>query len=321
MQSELGAVSPLATEVVVAHVPVEATPYGEPVRPHVRHVLVDALVRAGHEVTQWAVRTPDDITALATDHPGCLVFNLCYGLRDPDHKGPGIGTRGLDQPGVAAAVADHGLGLVGSGAEAQRRCQDKSTAAVLVADIVASPQEFTLDQALDHDGPLVVKPRAGAAHRNVRLITDRAELEARPPGDGELIQEYLDGPEYTVGVVGDGAGGRIPLPVVRIRNERQGDTPAVYDWSTTTWGPDASGRFGLSDLTLALYDGLGLADYARFDYRVVPGRGPVLLDANTLPNLAPRQLLATSARWAGIQYPDLVTRILDSARHRLTVTA
>ncbi len=111
------------------------------------------------------------------------------------------------------------------------------------------------------------------------------------------------------------------LPVMRIRNTREGTNPAVYNWSTTTWAPDASGRFALASTSIELFECLGLHDYARFDFRVVAGRGPVLLDANALPNLAPRQLLATSARWAGIQFPDLINRIMGSARDRLAVGA
>jgi D-alanine-D-alanine ligase len=298
--------------VVVAHVPVEATPYGEPVRPHVRHVIVAALRRAGYQVADLAIRTPGDLVALSQAHPTCVVLNLCYGLRDRP------GTPGLDQPGIASLLAEVGIAAVGSGADAQRRCQDKARAAELVAEIgVASPRAFSLDQAIDHDGPLVVKPRAGAAHRDVRLVTDPAQLATDPPDDDALIQEYLDGPEYTVGVIGDGAGRLMTLPVMRIRNQRNGTAPAVYDWSTTTWAPDASGRFGLAATSLALFRHLGLDDYARFDFRVVPGRGVILLDANALPNLAPRQLLATSARWAGMHYPRFVTRIMTTALDRL----
>ncbi len=70
-----------------------------------------------------------------------------------------------------------------------------------------------------------------------------------------------------------------------------------------------------------LLDALGLEDYARFDFRAVRGRGPVLMDANALPNLAPRQLLATSARWDGLTFPDLIAELVESAivRHGSTV--
>ena len=128
-------------------------------------MVVDALQRAGHEVADLAVRRADDLTSLARNHPEAIVFNLCYGLR-ATKRSPG-----LDQPGIAAALVEAGVGVVGSGAEAQRRCQDKAQAAELVAEIgVASPRAFTVEEAVAHGGPFVVKPRAGAAHRDVRLV-------------------------------------------------------------------------------------------------------------------------------------------------------
>lgn len=297
--------------MVVAHVPVEATPFGEPVRLHVRTVIVGALRRSGYDVTDFAVRSADDIKTLAEVHAGSVVFNLCYGLRRRN------GVKAMDQPGIAGALSDLGMTIVGSDAAAQRRCQDKLETARVVAEIgVDSPMTLTLAEALDQGGPLVVKPRAGAAHRGVRLVTEAGLLADSPPGDGELIQEYVDGPEYTIGIVGSHTEDITALPVVRIRYRREGTAPAVYDWATTTSAPDAPGRFGLAARSLELFRGLGLGDYARFDFRVVAGRGPVLLDANALPNLAPRQLMATSARWAGMQYPDLLRAIVASALDR-----
>ena len=336
-------------QIVLAHVPVKSTPYGEPVRPHVRRLILAALERAGYEAHDVAVRSRDDLERLAAVHPRALVFNLCYGLRAPDRVDKAGDSDGsLDQPGVAAALVELGLGLVGSDAAAQRRCQDKAETARLVAGIgVESPREMTMDEAMSLSGPFVVKPRQGAAHRGLRLVADSAALAQSPPTDDMMIQEYLDGPEYTVGVIGgdgqaghgsgnrgerqdsqrhgDGsvgqgwghAEGPMALPVVRIRNVREGAEPTLYDWATTTSAPDAPGRFGLPAIALELFTFLGLADYARFDFRVVPGRGPVLLDANALPNLAPRQLLATSARWAGIQLPELIGTIVASAQCRL----
>ena len=99
----------------MAYVPVEATPYGEPVRPHVRAVIVGALRRCGYDVSDFAVRSKGDLEALAEAHANSVVFNLCYGLRGGD------GIAGLDQPGIAATLCDLGLTLVGSDAAAQRQ--------------------------------------------------------------------------------------------------------------------------------------------------------------------------------------------------------
>ena len=328
--------------VIVAFVPVEATPYGEPVRAHTRHLILDALIGAGYRAREVAVRAPGDLEAVAAADPGALILNLCYGLKPVDGSAP------LDQPALASLMAGLGLRLVGSGPAAQQRCQDKPAAAQLATEIgVRSPAVLTLSEALAHHGPLVVKPRSGAAHRGLRLITDPAKLASNPPGDDAMIQEYLEGPEYTVGILahpgspdgngddgstraGNGHGSGQPgsrsqqleaLPVVRIRYRRTVDpAPAVYDWGSTTFAPDAPGRFGLAELSLRLFRHLGLTDYGRFDYRVTAEHGPVLLDANTLPNLAPRQLLATSARWRGLQYPDFITRLIATAHSRSAPT-
>ena len=294
--------------VTIAHVPVEATMYGEPVRPHVRHLIAEALRPAGHQVDDVAIGQPSDIDDLARHSPESMVFNLCYGLRSPAD-----GTA-LGQPDVAAAMEAAGLSLIGSGAAAQFRCQDKSTGAQIAEDAgIATPREFTLAEAVEQPGPLIVKPREGAAHRDVRIVTDPSSLSSDPPSDVMMIQEYLDGPEYTIGVLGNDVCGIKVLPLTRVRLRRAGTEPAVYDWSTTTMAPDSGTRFGIAAVAERLFEAYGLVDYARFDVRVVAGRGPVLLDANALPNLAPRQLLATSARWAGLTYPRLISAITTAA--------
>lgn len=300
--------------VTIAHVPVEATMYGEPVRPHVRFLIAEALRRAGHRVDDVAIGRTSDIEDLARRSPESIVFNLCYGLRPPDGMA-------LGQPDVAAAMEAAGLSLIGSGAAAQFGCQDKSSGAQIAEDAgVATPREFTLDEALEQPGPLIVKPREGAAHRDVKIVTDPSSLASDPPGDTMMIQEYLDGPEYTIGVLGNDECGIKVLPLTRVRLRRAGTEPAVYDWSTTTMAPDSGNRFGIAAAAERLFEAYGLVDYARFDVRVVAGRGPVLLDANALPNLAPRQLLATSARWAGLTYPRLISAITTAAIVRNSAT-
>ncbi len=285
--------------------PVDATPFGEPVRPHLRSLIAASLERCGVHVVDTPLRSLADIQALdvSTD----LVFNLCYGLRTSEQI--------LSQPDVAEAFETAGHRLVGSDAATQRRCQDKRHAGELAAAVgVSVPTEFNLTNAENAEGPLLIKPREGAAHRGIRIIDDPTQLTVADESPDVLIQEYLDGPEYTIGVVGNGATAR-PLPLMRVRYGRS-STPRIYEWGGTSTAPDSAGRFGLADAAVALFEALGMSDYARFDFRAIPGRGPVLMDANALPNLAGRQLLATSARWAGIDHPTLIRSIVASAHTR-----
>lgn len=297
--------------IVLAHVPVQCTPFGEPVRPAVRHLIKHALSQVGFAVVDYEVESVRSIKELAQKHPQSLVFNLCYGLKATDHN------PALSQPDVAATFEECGLRLVGSGSVAQGRCQDKLGAAEIAASLgIDSPRCFVLADALTQQGPLLIKPRSGAAHRGIQIVETPADLDAETHDPSNLIQEYLDGPEYTIGVLDKPGHGPQPLPLVRVRYQRQLDKPAVYEWASASMAPDSPNRFGLADLACELFDLFALQDYARFDFRAVRGRGPVLMDVNALPNLAPRQLLATSARWGGFQYPDLIAAIAWSAFER-----
>lgn len=291
--------------IVIAYVPERSTPFGEPVRSHQLHLMATALRTAGWSpaVTAFDPATPAD--SLSGDGPS-VVFNLCYGWRGGD------GQPALGQPELAARLGATGE-LVGSETEAQRRCQDKRAAGRVATEAgLAAPGE--LDPATVGDRPVVVKPRHGAAHRRVRVVTgplDEGEVAA-----DELVQEYVDGPEFSVSVVAlDGAPR--PLTAARIRYGRQARDPRLYDWATTTFEPVPATRFGLADAGLRAFEALGLRDYARFDFRVAGDGTPVLLDANSLPSLAPRQILATAARWDGIAYDELIGSLAVAARRRL----
>jgi len=64
------------------------------------------------------------------------------------------------------------------------------------------------------------------------------------------------------------------------------------------------------------FETLGLRDYARFDVRLSPGGALFFLEANTTPSLEPFEAFAISAGWAGLKYPAVIERMLESALSR-----
>jgi len=72
----------------------------------------------------------------------------------------------------------------------------------------------------------------------------------------------------------------------------------------------------LEALARHAFRALGLRDYARFDIRLSSGGTLFFLEANTTPSLEPLEALALSARWAGLEYPALVERMLSEALGR-----
>jgi len=64
------------------------------------------------------------------------------------------------------------------------------------------------------------------------------------------------------------------------------------------------------------FEVLGLRDYARFDLRLTQSGTPFFLEANVTPSLEVGEAFARSAKWAGLDYPALIERLLSSAQSR-----
>lgn len=97
-------------------------------------------------------------------------------------------------------------------------CLDKLALAEACASIARVPTTLILDaagKAADWTFPVIIKPRRGAGSRGVRLVADRAELEAMPDDESIIIQANLPGEEYSVDVIA--AGGELVAAVPRTR--------------------------------------------------------------------------------------------------------
>ncbi len=70
--------------------------------------------------------------------------------------------------------------------------------------------------AVDWEFPVFAKPRQGAGSRGVRVVPDRAALEALPTDEGLIVQDLLPGEEYSVDVIA-GADATVIAAVPRTR--------------------------------------------------------------------------------------------------------
>lgn len=147
------------------------------------------------------------------------------------------------------------------------------------------------------------KPRYGAAHRGVAIVSAQTVAE-QPLDEDVLYEEYVDLPEYTVGVV-ETPHGIECLPPLRL--ECGTLSPCVLNKSTG-WEivPDLPDALGLREVAINIFQDLGMRDYARIDLRAPRGE-PVILDVNSLPNLdRSRSYLPMAAAAAGWQYSQLL---------------
>ncbi|HVC95339.1 MAG TPA: hypothetical protein VND64_16705 [Pirellulales bacterium] len=183
--------------------------------------------------------------------------------------------------------------------------------------------------------PLFVKPAFEGSSKGVlakSLVHQRGELDEtvallyRSCRQPLLVEEFIDGEELTVGVVGN----RPPkvLGVMRILLKVARAGPFVYNLEVKReWERylhyECPAKISPADTAtveqaaLACWRALGCRDVARFDYRLRAGV-PYFLEVNPLPGLSPKSGdLVFIARFNGIDHTELIGRIIDTALERI----
>jgi D-alanine-D-alanine ligase len=290
--------------------PTDRTPHREAISQRVLEAIRDGLSALGHAAACRDYR-PDAMSDIAEDPRVEIVFNLVYGYSDAR------GRMVQSQPAAAATIAALPQPLVGSGPRAQALAQDK----LLCSSFLARHGVRVPAAAGGANGRrppfVVVKPRYGSCHRDVSVVPSHEVAVSRLDAHA-LVQEYVAGPEYTVGVIEE-AGGPRALPPLEIVFP-QHDRPQILGQAgpALRFALDKRDPHDLRPLSQRVFTLLGLRDYARLDFRICDRRGPVLLDVNALPNLDPdRSFLPMAARMAGMSFPGLLREVIDGAIRRL----
>jgi D-alanine-D-alanine ligase len=131
-----------------------------------------------------------------------------------------------------------------------------------------------------------------------------------------LIERYIGGGEYTVGIV----GGRV-LPAIKL------ETPnAFYDYEAKYLRDDtrylcpcglpAEQERALQQLALDAFQALDCAGWGRVDLLLDASGAPYLMEANTVPGLTDHSLVPMAARAVGLSFEQLMLAILDTSLHR-----
>jgi len=168
------------------------------------------------------------------------------------------------------------------------------------------------------DYPVVVKPAREGSTIGVTAVREPSGLDsainlAFGYGNKILIEEYIEGREITVGILGDE-----PLPVIEIVSKT-----AFYDYQAK-YEPGMSKhivpaklrreQYELAQsLALSAHSALGCRGATRVDM-VMDGEGKIyLLEVNTIPGMTETSLLPEAAVVAGIDFKQLVVKILSYA--------
>lgn len=234
------------------------------------------------------------------------------------------GTDGED--GKVQSLFDlEGLLLTGSGYRASAIAMDKFITAKLAYSLsiripkcirIADIEDFSKKAFIrEIRFPMVIKPNDSGSSVGISIIEsedeiDQAIKDAFKYSDKILFEEFIPGRELTVTIL-DGK----PLPVVEIipqagwydyfnkytRGNTQYEVPAelTEDQNST-----------IQEKALNIYKLIGCKCYARVDFRF-DGKHFYFLELNTLPGLTPLSLTPMAAKATGLDFPDLLVKIIE----------
>ena len=171
---------------------------------------------------------------------------------------------------------------------------------------------------VDHDGPVVAKPRNDGSSIGIVLADHAKDLpgfSTWPEGTDLMIEPLIPGRELTVAVL-DGE----PLTVTEIsQSNRFYDYEAKYSAGGSSHELPARVPDHVADQCMAwasmAHRGLGCRGVSRSDFRWDDKRDALyMLEINTQPGMTGTSLVPEQAAWCGISMPDLVSTLLEAAQ-------
>lgn len=173
--------------------------------------------------------------------------------------------------------------------------------------------------------PLIVKPARQGSALGIKYVKERQELaeallSALSYDKKVIIEKFVEGKELAISILEEG-GKPKALPVVEIVTGKTFfDFEAMYSMGDTKYFvparlSDTETKLA-QDLAVKVHQTLLCRDVSRVDMIFSPAEGPMVLELNTGPGMTETSLLPMAAEAAGIDYGDLVERLIEMALKR-----
>jgi D-alanine-D-alanine ligase len=291
--------------------------------------MAGALERLGHEVDRIGHGKKLAQRLVLGDHWD-LVWSIAEGLKGRAREAQVPGLLELyDQPYAFSDCTTMALAL--DKALAKRVVRDSGIATAPFMQIETGNE----DLAPWSHYPAFVKPLAEGTGKGCELaskVNTAAELMSAARalihrfGQPALVEAYLPGREFTVGIVGNGARARVvgvmeiflkqeaDQGVYSMRNKEESEELCAYEAATDDVAKLVAKR------GLAAYKALGCRDACRLDFRCDADGFPVFIEANPIAGLHPTHSdLPILSALNGISYDQLIGLILEAAMDRYSL--
>lgn len=244
-----------------------------------------------------------------------------------DHVFIALHGRGGEDGVVQGALEVLGLPYTGSGVLGSALCMHKLMAKrVWRGNDLSTPDFVVLEAGFDVSVvssrlsyPMAVKPALEGSSLGVTKVESQDGLvaayeNAQRFGGPVIAERWIKGKEYTAAMLGD-----VNLPLIRLETPRAFyDYEAKYFSDSTRYhcpcGLPAEDEKRLQRFARQAFEAVGASGWGRVDFMVDESGQPWLIEVNTVPGMTDHSLVPMAARAVGIEFDELVLRILMTAR-------
>ncbi len=271
--------------------------------------VLDGLERLG--VKTKAIDVGDDVIQQLEASKPDLVVNMLHGQGGED--------------GVIQGLLElMKFPYTGSGVLASALAMDKVKSKQIwlqqglpTADFEILSDNSDFAEIIGRFGTVVVKPVSGGSSLGISIVRDAASLEtefqkAKEFDQHVMAEQYIDGREFSTGIIGDEL-----FPTILLETNREFfDYEAKYVDEATriicpvNFSEDEQAR--IDSLVRSAYSSLGCKGLARVDFMEDSHGEFFLLELNTVPGMTSHSFVPTSAERIGLHFDDVLLRILDA---------
>jgi D-alanine-D-alanine ligase len=267
------------------------------------------------------------------------IFNLCD---------EGLFNDARNELHVPALLEILKIPYTGSGPQCLAFCYDKSLIRGIAKELdipvpealFIKPEDNVIDLPLYF--PAIVKPNLGDSsfgitQRSVvsdgeQLLSAIREIREKFGYDHPiLVEQFLTGKDLTIGIIGNPPDNYLVLPILEEDySNLPPELPRICGYEAK-WQPDSpywkiksikaelpeEVTLTIENCSIRLFERLDCRDYVRFDWRLDKEGNPKLLEVNPNPGWCWDGHLAKMAKFGGLNYQQMLERIINTAEKRL----
>ena len=183
----------------------------------------------------------------------------------------------------------------------------------------------TIKHLIDNIGlPMVLKAPSQGSSIGVVIVNKEEDMsdaicEVFKYGDSLLAEEFLDGVEVTLPILGNKNPKALPIIEITSSNDfydfESKYTPGMCEHIIPARISESDAKL-INDIGVHTYEVVGCTGLSRIDFILDKKKGPMVIEVNTIPGMTEMSLFPDSAKHAGISFPNLVSQIVELATEK-----